>query len=110
MVRCWAGHPGSENRAAQILSLVCRDPQYEPRIREALRRYLHTIRKYPPAAHSSRPAGGWSVLDSVNAYLFPPGNSNSLFELVVDAALGQRRFERFNPLVRDFRFAQAKSH
>ena len=37
--RCWAGHPGPENRAAQILSLVCRDRKYEPRIRAAFERY-----------------------------------------------------------------------
>lgn len=37
--RCWAGEPTPENRAAQIVSLVCRDAGYEQRIREALRRY-----------------------------------------------------------------------
>ncbi len=37
--RCWAGHPGAENRAAQILSLVCRDRTYEPRIFAAFDRY-----------------------------------------------------------------------
>jgi HEAT repeat protein len=37
--RCWAGHPTAEIRAAQILSLVCRDRTYEPRIRAALDRY-----------------------------------------------------------------------
>ncbi len=37
--RCWAGHPSAENRAAQILSVVCRDGKYEPRIRAALLRY-----------------------------------------------------------------------
>ena len=37
--RCWGGHPDPENRAAQILSLVCRDRQYEPRIRAAFQRY-----------------------------------------------------------------------
>ncbi|NQU22537.1 MAG: PD40 domain-containing protein [Candidatus Nealsonbacteria bacterium] len=37
--RCWGGHPGPENRAAQILSMVCRDGKYEPRIRAALLRY-----------------------------------------------------------------------
>jgi len=37
--RCWAGEPKPQNRAAQILSLVCRDVKYEPRIREALLRY-----------------------------------------------------------------------
>jgi len=35
----WAGKPNAENRAAQILSLVCRDRQYEPRIRAAFERY-----------------------------------------------------------------------
>ena len=37
--RCWGGHPSPENRAAQVLSLVCRDRTYEPRIRAALERY-----------------------------------------------------------------------
>jgi HEAT repeat protein len=37
--RCWAGEPTPENRAAQILSLVCRDAQYESRVREAFLRY-----------------------------------------------------------------------
>ncbi len=36
----WGGHPGPENRAAQILSLVCRDPALEPRVRAAYARYL----------------------------------------------------------------------
>lgn len=31
----WGGHPGPENRAAQILSLLCRDSKYEPRVRAA---------------------------------------------------------------------------
>lgn len=35
----WAGKPDPENRAAQILSLVCRDRSHEPRIRAALERY-----------------------------------------------------------------------
>jgi len=35
----WAGRPGPENRAAQVLSLVCRDHTYEPRIRAAFARY-----------------------------------------------------------------------
>jgi len=37
--RCWGGHPTAENRAAQVLSLVCRDRKYEPRIRAAFDRY-----------------------------------------------------------------------
>jgi HEAT repeat protein len=35
----WAGHPDPENRAAQILSLVCRDTASEPRVRAAFSRY-----------------------------------------------------------------------
>lgn len=38
-IRCWGGHPGPENRAAQILSLVCRNPKYTDRIEAALLRY-----------------------------------------------------------------------
>lgn len=37
----WGGTPGPENRAAQILSLVCRDASYEPRVRAAFGRFLH---------------------------------------------------------------------
>jgi hypothetical protein len=40
--RCWAGHPQQENRAAQILSLVCSDRKYEPRIRAAFEQYRAT--------------------------------------------------------------------
>jgi HEAT repeat protein len=36
----WAGHPGPENRAAQILSLVCRDIKMEPQVRAAFARFL----------------------------------------------------------------------
>jgi HEAT repeat protein len=37
--RCWGGHPGPEIRAAQVLSLVVRDPKYAPAIQAALVRY-----------------------------------------------------------------------
>jgi HEAT repeat protein len=37
--RCWGGHPGPEIRAAQVLSLVCRNPAYAPRILEAFERF-----------------------------------------------------------------------
>jgi hypothetical protein len=37
--RCWGGHPGPEIRAAQVLSLVCRDADYAPRILAAFERY-----------------------------------------------------------------------
>ncbi len=35
----WGGHPGPENRAAQILSLSCRDTAAEPRVRAAFARF-----------------------------------------------------------------------
>jgi HEAT repeat protein len=37
--QAWGGTPGPEIRAAQIVSLVCRDPRYEPRLRAAFDRY-----------------------------------------------------------------------
>ena len=46
-IRCWGGHPGAENRAAQILSMVCRDRKYESRIRAALERYRARPTKIP---------------------------------------------------------------
>jgi HEAT repeat protein len=38
-IRCWGGHPGPENRAAQLLSMACRDQSYAPRVEAALLRY-----------------------------------------------------------------------
>ncbi len=35
----WAGHPGPENRAAQILSLACRDQASEPQVRATFARF-----------------------------------------------------------------------
>ena len=42
--RAWGGKPDPENRAAHVLSAVCRDRLYEPRVRAALERY----RQRPP--------------------------------------------------------------
>ena len=53
--RCWAGHPGAENRAAQILSLVCRDRKYEPQIRAALDRYRKKVNTIPRVFNSGIP-------------------------------------------------------
>ena len=39
VIRCWAGEPGPEIRAAQILSMTCRDAAYAPRIEAALMQY-----------------------------------------------------------------------
>jgi len=35
----WAGKPEADNRAAQLLSAICRDPRYEPAVRAAYERY-----------------------------------------------------------------------
>lgn len=45
--RCWGGEPTPENRAAQILSVVCRDANYEPRIRAAFLRYRQRTDNIP---------------------------------------------------------------
>lgn len=37
--QAWGGKPDLENRAAQIISLLCRDRSFEPRIRQAMERY-----------------------------------------------------------------------
>jgi HEAT repeat protein len=37
--QAWGGKPDPENRAAQILSLTCRDRRFEPRLRAAFERY-----------------------------------------------------------------------
>ena len=39
--QAWGGKPGPEIRAAQFLSIVCRDRTYEPRIREAMGKYMN---------------------------------------------------------------------
>lgn len=45
--QAWGGKPDPENRAAQILSLVCRDRQHEPRIRAAFDRYRERSEDIP---------------------------------------------------------------
>ncbi len=35
----WAGHPAPDNRAAQVLSFLCRDGRYEPRVRAVYEAY-----------------------------------------------------------------------
>lgn len=45
--QAWGGKPDPENRAAQVLSLVCRDLNYEPRLRAALERYRSRTQDIP---------------------------------------------------------------
>ena len=43
----WAGTPDITNRAAQILSLTCRDRQYEPRVQAAFARFAALTNEIP---------------------------------------------------------------
>ncbi len=61
----WAGRPNIDIRAAQILSLVCRDVSYEPQIRAALERYIATTTQLPrvfnsAAQHTPLPTRNWT--------------------------------------------------
>ena len=46
-IRCWAGHPTPEIRAAQVLSFVARDPSAAPRICQAFERYCQVPCEIP---------------------------------------------------------------
>jgi HEAT repeat protein len=61
----WAGKPAADNRAAQVLSLTCRDGRYEPRIRAAYERY-----RAKPEDPISRPLGNPSWLPQRHWVLF----------------------------------------
>ena len=43
----WAGKPSAENRAAQILSAVCRDKTYTPAVQAAYERYRNSPEELP---------------------------------------------------------------
>jgi HEAT repeat protein len=61
----WAGTPAADNRAAQILSAVCRDAGYEPRIRAAYERY-----RSKPEDPIQRPLGNPSWIPQRHWVLF----------------------------------------
>jgi HEAT repeat protein len=61
----WAGQPAPDNRAAQILSLVCRDNKYESRIRAAYERY-----RSKPEDPIQRPLGNPSWIPQRHWVLF----------------------------------------
>jgi len=61
----WAGKPAPDNRAAQVLSLVCRDGRYEPRIRAAYERY-----RSKPEDPIQRPLGNPSWIPQRHWVLF----------------------------------------
>jgi HEAT repeat protein len=51
----WGGKPDPENRAAQILSLVCRDRHYAPRLHAAFERYQNRTNDIPRVFDSGIP-------------------------------------------------------
>ena len=66
----WAGTPAPDNRAAQILSAVCRDAGYEPRIRAAYERY-----RAKPEDPIQRPLGNPTWIPQRHWVLFFLGRS-----------------------------------
>jgi HEAT repeat protein len=109
-VAAWAGTPSPENRAAQLLSAVCRDRAYEPRIRAAYERY----RALPEDA-ISRPLGNPSWIPQRHWVLFflgrtlgNLGDPNSLDMLCesLDPALNEARHGRPDPSEPNIHFLQ----
>lgn len=66
----WAGQPAPDNRAAQILSAVCRDAKYEPRIRAVYEAY-----RAKPEDAISRPLGNPSWIPQRHWVLFYLGRA-----------------------------------
>jgi HEAT repeat protein len=80
----WAGKPAPDNRAAQILSLVCRDAKYEPRVRAVYEAY-----RAKPEDPVKRPLGNPSWIPQRHWVLFYLGRAlgNLGSEASVDALL-----------------------
>lgn len=66
----WAGKPDPDNRAAQILSLVCRDQKYEPRVRHVYDSY-----RARPEDPIARPLGNPDWIPQRHWVLFYLGRS-----------------------------------
>ena len=106
----WAGTPSPENRAAQLLSAVCRDRVYEPQVRAAYQRF----RALPEDA-ISRPLGNPSWIPQRHWVLFYLGRTlgnlgdpNSLDTLCdsLDPALNEARHGRPDPSEPNIHFLQ----
>jgi len=88
--RAWGGDPDQENRAAQILSLVCRDRAYEPRIRAAFERYRRRPNTIPRVFDTGipvvldLPAKHWVCFFLVRALgnLADPGSTDTLMAVL----------------------------
>jgi HEAT repeat protein len=84
----FGGNPGPKNRAAQVLSIICRSKEYEPRIRAAFNRYRDLprdplIRNVPFKNHKtpvSEVAWVRYYLARLLGELRDPASSDSLIE------------------------------
>ncbi|MHB8863267.1 MAG: HEAT repeat domain-containing protein [Pirellulaceae bacterium] len=106
----WAGTPSPENRAAQMLSAVCRDPAYEPQVRAAYERF-----RAMPEDAISRPLGNPSWIPQRHWVLFflgrtlgSLGDPASLDTLCasLDPALNEARHGRPDPSEPNIHFLQ----
>ncbi|HJM62324.1 MAG: HEAT repeat domain-containing protein [Roseibacillus sp.] len=66
----WAGTPDPDNRAAQLLSMVCRDQTYEPRLRQ-----IYTGYRSRPEDPIARPLGNPKWIPQRHWVLFYLGRS-----------------------------------
>jgi len=66
----WAGKPAPDNRAAHVLSFVCRDPCFEPQVRAAYERY-----RAMPEDEIKRPLGNPSWIPQRHWVLFYLGRA-----------------------------------
>lgn len=106
----WAGTPAPDNRAAQLLSAVCRDAAYEPQIRAAYQRY-----RALPDDPVSRPLGNPSWIPQRHWVLFflgralgNLGDPNSVDTLLVSLGpeLNEARYGRPDPAEPNIHFLQ----
>ncbi|UCG33699.1 MAG: HEAT repeat domain-containing protein [Phycisphaerales bacterium] len=106
----WAGTPAPDNRAAQMLSLLCRGPEYQPRIHAAYERY-----RAKPEDPISRPLGNPSWIPQRHWVLFYLGRAlgnlgdpRSVPTLLVslDPALNEARHGRPDPSQPNIHFLQ----
>jgi HEAT repeat protein len=106
----WGGKPGPENRASQILSLVCRDSKYEPRVREAFERFRakpeEPIKRYLGNPNWT-PVRHWTLFYLARS-LGNLGDKRSVDALlaVLGPDLNEARHGRPNPSQPDIHFLQ----
>ncbi len=91
--RCWAGHPTPAIRAAQVLSMVCRDRRFAPRVTAALRRFAAKPNTIPRVFGTgipvvkTLPEKNWVCfyLARTLGYLSSPASVDPLIAILKDA-------------------------